>query len=366
MNFSENLKKYRKNSGLSQEELGDKIKVTRQSISKWERGESYPDTFNILELCKIFNCSINDLVNDSIIDTFEKEIEMEKEKNVKTTKKANKSNEESKSISSLKKDTVKKASVKKDADKADSVKDDVKTSKKEVVSVKESPKALLSSDSQRCAKGFSKAVYIITKILEVFAYIGAAGISIIMIFLPLITNKIEITENSVGLKNNKNAKIVLVDEEGEYSINVGNTKVVDLSNTEVEILKKVLVEADLSKVVTYTEGVCLAWASSLIFLALALHSLHKLFENINHLDTPFTMENVAYINQAAYMLIGFLAAPIIVNLIFHLITGIDIPTSGGLTYLIEILVLFVLGYVFEYGFKLQQKSLGKMYGETNE
>ena len=56
MNFGENLKKIRKSKGLSQEELADRVKVSRQSVSKWETGEAYPEMNNILQLCKIFNC----------------------------------------------------------------------------------------------------------------------------------------------------------------------------------------------------------------------------------------------------------------------------------------------------------------------
>ena len=68
MNFGQNLKKLRKSKKISQEELAEKVRVSRQSVSKWETGEAYPEMNNILELCKIFHCHINDLVNDSILD----------------------------------------------------------------------------------------------------------------------------------------------------------------------------------------------------------------------------------------------------------------------------------------------------------
>ena len=58
MKFGENLKLIRKNKNMSQEELAEKVNVTRQSVSKWENGEAYPEMNNILELCKIFNCNI--------------------------------------------------------------------------------------------------------------------------------------------------------------------------------------------------------------------------------------------------------------------------------------------------------------------
>ena len=68
MNFGQNLRNLRKSKNISQEELAERVKVTRQSVSKWETGEAYPEMNNILELCKIFHCHINDLVNDNILD----------------------------------------------------------------------------------------------------------------------------------------------------------------------------------------------------------------------------------------------------------------------------------------------------------
>ena len=68
MKFGDNLKLIRKNKKMSQEQLAEKMNVSRQSVSKWENGEAYPEMNNILELCKIFNCKINDLVHSDMSD----------------------------------------------------------------------------------------------------------------------------------------------------------------------------------------------------------------------------------------------------------------------------------------------------------
>ena len=68
MKFGDKLKLIRKDKNMSQEELAEKVNVTRQSVSKWENGEAYPEMNNILELCKIFNCKINDLVHTDMSD----------------------------------------------------------------------------------------------------------------------------------------------------------------------------------------------------------------------------------------------------------------------------------------------------------
>ncbi len=57
------LMQYRKKAGLSQEELADKLGVSRQAVSKWECAESSPDTDNLIALAKIYNVSLDELIN---------------------------------------------------------------------------------------------------------------------------------------------------------------------------------------------------------------------------------------------------------------------------------------------------------------
>ena len=70
------IKELREKLELTQVELANKINVSDKAISKWETGEAYPEINNILQLCKVFNCKINDLVNDSIIDMDEMDEEV--------------------------------------------------------------------------------------------------------------------------------------------------------------------------------------------------------------------------------------------------------------------------------------------------
>ena len=78
MKFDENLYNLRKKQKISQEKLVEKIGVSRQSVSKWENGTAYPEMNRIFELCKIFHCKLNDLVNDNILDfdSLDKEVKM--------------------------------------------------------------------------------------------------------------------------------------------------------------------------------------------------------------------------------------------------------------------------------------------------
>ena len=60
--IDENIRKYRRKKGLSQQDLADIIGVSHQAISKWERGENYPDLLSLVSLSQFFEVDINHLV----------------------------------------------------------------------------------------------------------------------------------------------------------------------------------------------------------------------------------------------------------------------------------------------------------------
>lgn len=69
MKFCDKLSKQRKNNNMSQEQLADKLGVSRQAVSKWESGTAMPDMAKILELCKVLNCNLDDLVDDGTFNS---------------------------------------------------------------------------------------------------------------------------------------------------------------------------------------------------------------------------------------------------------------------------------------------------------
>lgn len=73
MKFCENLQKLRKAKNISQEQLAEMLGVTRQSVSKWESGASYPEMEKLVEMCKIFHCSLDVLVNGNALEEAEKQ-----------------------------------------------------------------------------------------------------------------------------------------------------------------------------------------------------------------------------------------------------------------------------------------------------
>ena len=64
MVFSEKLRVLRKTRGYTQEELAQKLNVSRQAVAKWEAGQVYPDIFNLIQLSQMMNVTVDYLVKD--------------------------------------------------------------------------------------------------------------------------------------------------------------------------------------------------------------------------------------------------------------------------------------------------------------
>ena len=81
MNLGNNLFQARKKVGLSQEAVAEKLGISRQTISKWETDETLPDIYQSKKLSKIYNISLDDLIEfDVELNEIEKAIESSDEK----------------------------------------------------------------------------------------------------------------------------------------------------------------------------------------------------------------------------------------------------------------------------------------------
>ena len=83
MEFNEKLQELRKQKGLTQEELANKLYVSRTAVSKWESGKGYPSIESLKNLSEIFSVSIDDLISTEKILDFTEKINRERVKNIK-------------------------------------------------------------------------------------------------------------------------------------------------------------------------------------------------------------------------------------------------------------------------------------------
>lgn len=301
MKFGDNLKVLRKSIGLSQEELAERMNVSRQSVSKWETSMSYPEMNNILELCKIFKCDIADLLNDKIID-----------------------------ISSFN-DEVKMNIVK------------------------------LKKEEQNQVKLISKIIEVISCICRIIISVSIGIIIITMIAMPFIIQKTEINGNSITFKGHDEFRIKI---DGDVSLEVNGIQK-NNANISDEIYKiKELFETNSKKmIIFYVESGFVCLIVFLILILRILTHLIKLFKNINMGSTPFTRENIEHIRKMAYLMIVATLLPGLIGAFFELIMHVDIDAGFELFDIIEILFLLSMAYIFKYGYELQLDSNGKMYDE---
>ena len=83
--IADRLIKLRKKYGYSQEELADKLGLSRQAVSKWERAEASPDTDNLICLAKLYGVSLDELLNtdDSVERLLKNKLSLNKKRRKK-------------------------------------------------------------------------------------------------------------------------------------------------------------------------------------------------------------------------------------------------------------------------------------------
>lgn len=303
MKFGENLYNLRKSAQMSQEKLAEKMEVTRQSVSKWENGESYPEMEKIMKLCNIFHCKINNLVHENMTDI-------------------------------------------------DSLDEDIKMS---VVKFKE--------EKQKKIKGISKAIYILARIGKIISKIGIVIVTMLLIATPFFLKNIDVDNNS--LVWNGNIKFSIVDNGDKVELKYYDNILIADANLEEVNTKYIEILNNNPKglVIGYIEVGYLFLLFNLILYKMILTRLEKIFININKGDTPFTLENVKYIKEMAKLMIVALILPNLGGIISEQILSADLDVDIEVFDIVQILFLFGISYVFEYGYEIQQDSKGKMYGK---
>jgi transcriptional regulator with XRE-family HTH domain len=311
MKFGENLKLIRNDKKISQEDLAERLGVSRQSVSKWETGENYPSMQNIMALCTIFKCKINELVHEDFTDInfLDEEIKMS------------------------------------------------------VVKFKE--------EKQNKVKGLSKAISIIAIIGRIICYVGLFFIGIAIILAPIIIKNVNVEGNKIVFTGPVDSSITLEeneDKEGSVLIikHNGATIVEEKNQYSIMTIKTALQNNSKTKLIVLSETALAFAIINLVLVSIVLLYLERLFKNISSGDTPFTMDNVRYIKKMAYLMIAVIVLPSGGGLLAQFITGMDLDLDFEMFNVIEILFLFSLAYIFEYGYLIQLDSKGKMYGDENE
>ena len=306
MKFGENLKLIRKSKKISQEELAEKLGVSRQSVSKWETGENYPSMTNILCLCDIFKCKINELVHEDFID-----------------------------INSL--DEEIKMSV-------------VKFKEKE----------------QKKMKGLSKAIYVVARIFKVVGILGIVTSMILLVTLFVVipntkynteNQTVKIFDNEFSYEYTDNKLIFDNDNNSKFDFELTPTV-----KHEVDKFVNHSLFYQLSFI--FIAGISLIFSCYCLFKMLEF--LEKLFINIHDNDTPFSSDNVNYIKKIALYLALYVFIPDFLGILSGIIFNLNLEVEINMINYLFVVIILAIAYIFKYGYEIQLDSKGRIYGNSNE
>lgn len=222
---------------------------------------------------------------------------------------------------------------------------------------------MIEKDKQRKLKVLSKIIYIVAKIGKILTYIAIPFIVLGMVVIPILMNKIDIKNDRIILKDKGNS-ISIVEKNDKLTINVKDAKVAEVTSAkDISKIKDFFNNNSKGTIIASGETALGFALISIIIAIILLRQVEKLFKNINKNDTPFTYDNVDYIRRIAFLMIINIILPAIASAVIELILKVELNIHFGAYNLIEILALYVLVYVFEYGCKLQKDSKCKIYGE---
>ena len=222
----------------------------------------------------------------------------------------------------------------------------------------------MKEESKNTLKVLSKILEVVTIIGKVCSIIAIPCIALVMVCTPYVINNINVTDKKIEFKI-ADKKVVLMEEgknDTKLKVKVGDEVVADEEEGQViAIVNKLLKNTSKKNVIAAAEtGLAFAIAT-IVFSIIVMNYAIKFFRNLGTKETPFIEENVVYLRKMAKFMTVALVLPIISGAIINVITGYDMGDNVKTFDLLEILALFVISYVFEYGVELQRKSKKMLY-----
>lgn len=196
----------------------------------------------------------------------------------------------------------------------------------------------------------SKIIYIVTKIVSIFCYIGLAGLFLCLVVIPIVFGHID----------TKNSTLKVGDKTYTYKLTKDKLTIYDGSDKVVS--EKVNIDVDLQEIISkhpssYYLGVFESMigiaAICVIFVILLLRHVAKFFKNISKDETPFTSDNIDHLKQMAkYLLIMVLFSTISYGIV-NAVAGLDLNMRINFTEILYALIIICMAYVFCYGYDLE-------------
>lgn len=199
----------------------------------------------------------------------------------------------------------------------------------------------------------SKIIYVLTKIVTIFCYIGLAGLVLCLVVVPIFLGHIDTKNSKISIGNK------------EYTYELTKDKFVIYDGTEEVVSETVNVDIDLQKLITkhpssYYIGVAEAaltiGAIAIVLVILLLRHASLFFKNISNDDTPFTNDNIIHLKKMAIYLIVMTVFSYLAYSIFKLVAGLDTNVHINFSEIFYALIIICMAYIFSYGYDLENKK----------
>ncbi len=292
MKIGKKIKKYRLAEGLTQTKLGEILNVTPGRISKWENNAIVPSDEELQKLCKALKIDKSDIVPEKV-------------KEAKTP---------------------------------------------------EGPKKVgLSPTKQSYLKSISYAIEIITKIVRILVYVGLGALIVCILCIPMFFSAFDINGHTITVKG-LDEKIELINEgETSYIVKMGeDERLVDLEISTKKI-DDVLNNYSKTRVMCIAEISCIISGVTLLLLSYILFSIEHIAKNVYN-GEAFTMENASSLRNIGYLMIAVIVVPFLSGIVPNAILDTNFGENIGYANIVEILIVFALSYICEYGSILASKT----------
>lgn len=221
-------------------------------------------------------------------------------------------------------------------------------------------------ETQKKLRGVSKAIYILTKIAKIFITIAFVCMILGIIGITIFLSVVETKNNVITFKGSDEHFTLVRDKNdiNKMAIRYKDTLVADgIDQNSMTNIVKLLEANNRTKLIVCAEIGMLCSLATIFIYRMLLVRLEKLFKNISTGDTPFTVDNAKLIKQMAFLMIYSIIASVVAAIPFGFISNLNYNYNMRGFSVIEILILFAVSYIFEYGAKLQEGSNEKVYSE---
>ena len=211
---------------------------------------------------------------------------------------------------------------------------------------------------QKEIKRLSNIIEMIGKIGSIVLKVSIPFIILVMILVPYVVSNIGVKDDKIIFKSD-NIRIIDDKKLEIHDVIVGEFEGDLLENEIIEMFKN---NSNI-EIIAFIETALVFLLVDIVIMIIILKCVEKLFNNIKNNRTPFTLDNVSIIKKISYLMIALILILPISDILISLI--LSVSNEGNNTFelmnILEILIIFSMSYIFEYGYEIQKDSNGKIY-----